>query len=251
MRIERTVQWFAGLVLLFTAISCNSGTDKATGENTPRDSETRGGGLAREARAGGDVGGGLPRVVFLGTSLTAGQGLAPEQAYPALLQAKADSLGYRVEVVNAGLSGETSAGALRRVKWVLRDPAVLVVLEVGANDGLRGVNPDSVYSNLVRLIEEIRATQPSAAIALIQMEAPTNLGASYTSRFGAVYRRAARSAGVELWPFLLDGVAGVSELNQTDGIHPNVEGERRVAATVWGSLGPKLAKMGLSGNGSR
>lgn len=190
------------------------------------------------------------RVVLLGTSLTAGLGLDPAQAYPALLQRKADSAGYPVEVVNAGLSGETSAGALRRAGWVLAEPAALVVLEVGANDGLRGVDPDSTYANLVALVGAVRAAQPQARVVLVQMEAPTNLGARYTAGFRGAYPRAAKATGVPLWPFLLEGVAGDPRYNQADGIHPNEAGSERVAATVWRSLGPALADL-FGGGGTR
>ena len=136
----------------------------AVGENTPAG--------ANGAPAG------PRRVVLLGTSLTAGLGLPPEQAYPALLQEKADSAQLPVTIVNAGLSGETSAGAVRRAGWVLEQPAAVVVLEVGANDGLRGVDPDSTYANLVKLVQMVKAQRPEAKVALVQMEAPTNLGAS-------------------------------------------------------------------------
>jgi acyl-CoA thioesterase-1 len=183
------------------------------------------------------------RVVLLGTSLTAGLGLDPARAYPTLLQRKADSAGFRVDIVNAGLSGETSAGALRRASWVLDQPAAAVVLEVGANDGLRGVNPDSTYANLVALVGEIRRAQPAARILLVQMEAPTNLGRDYTTRFHAAYERAAKDTGVPLLPFLLEGVAGVARLNQGDGIHPNAEGSRLVAETMWAALRDTFAQL--------
>lgn len=183
------------------------------------------------------------RVVLLGTSLTAGLGLDPEKAYPALLQKKADSAGYAVRIVNAGLSGETSAGALRRAGWVLDQPAALVVLEVGANDGLRGVDPDSTYANIVALVKVVRTQRPEADVALVQMEAPTNLGGSYTTHFHEAYVRAAKVTGVTLLPFLLDGVAGDARLNQADGIHPNPEGSKRVADTLWRGLSPLLAKV--------
>ena len=183
------------------------------------------------------------RVVLLGTSLTAGLGLDPDAAYPALLQRKADSAGYAVRIVNAGLSGETSAGALRRAGWVLDQPASLVVLEVGANDGLRGVDPDSTYANIVALVQVVRTQRPEAAVALVQMEAPTNLGGSYTTRFHQAYVKAAKETGVPLLPFLLEGVAGDARLNQADGIHPNPEGSKRVADTVWRGLSPLLAKL--------
>jgi acyl-CoA thioesterase-1 len=190
---------------------------------------------------GGVAATGTARVVILGTSLTAGLGLDPAQAYPALLQGKADSAGYPVRIVNAGLSGETSAGAVRRAAWVLDQPATLVILEVGANDGLRGVDPDSTYANIVQLVETVRRTQPSARVVLMQMEAPSNLGASYTTRFHDIYRQAAETTHISLWPFLLDGVAGDGRLNQADGIHPNFKGSTLVATTVWRSLAPVLA----------
>ncbi|WP_439643718.1 arylesterase [Gemmatimonas sp.] len=200
--------------------------------------------MAASGAPGGEntppVAGTVARVVMLGTSLTAGLGLDPERAYPALLQAKADSAGLKVRIVNAGLSGETSAGALRRAAWVLDQPASLVVLEVGANDGLRGVDPDTTYANIVKLVEAVRRTRPEAKLALVQMEAPPNFGKDYTTRFRATYVRAAVATGVPLWPFLLDRVAGVSRLNQGDGIHPNEEGSKVVAATVWAAMEPAL-----------
>ena len=217
-----------------------TGTGESTGSATsaaPDDGANSSGGTGTPAT------GDRARVVVLGTSLTAGLGLAPDQAYPALLQRKADSAGFRVNVVNAGLSGETSAGALRRASWVLDQPASAVVLEVGANDGLRGVNPDSTYANLVALIADIRRAQPAARVLLVQMEAPTNLGRDYTTRFHEAYTRAARDAGVPLLPFLLDGVAGDARYNQGDGIHPNVEGSRRVADTMWRALSPLFAEL--------
>ena len=179
-----------------------------------------------------------PRVVFLGTSLTAGLGVDPDSAYPAVVGRLAAAAGAPITVVNAGVSGETSAGALRRVDWVLRAAADVVLIETGANDGLRGQSPDSLRANLDRLVERVRARQPGARILLVQMEAPRNLGAGYTARFRAVYPAAARAAGVTLAPFLLDSVAGVPALNQGDGIHPNEAGARRAGATVWRALRP-------------
>ncbi|HEY0970826.1 MAG TPA: arylesterase [Gemmatimonadales bacterium] len=183
---------------------------------------------------------GVPVVLIAGTSLTAGLGLDPGDAYPAVVQLMADSAGVPVRVVNAGLSGETSAGLLRRIGWLLRDPADVVVIETGANDGLRGVNPDSTRENLRRIVAAVREAQPGAAVMLVQMEAPPNLGESYTGRFRAMYPEVARESGAVLVPFLLDGVAGVASLNQADGIHPNEEGARRAAATVWEALRPVL-----------
>jgi acyl-CoA thioesterase I len=183
-----------------------------------------------------------PRVVVLGTSLTAGLGLDPDSAWPALVQRTADSLGVQVRIDAAGLSGETSAGALRRASWVLREPADVIVLEVGANDGLRGVDPDTTRETLVALVETVRREQPMALIALVQMEAPPNLGASYTASFRAAYGEASQRTGVPLLPFLLEGVAGERTLNQTDGIHPNEAGSKLVAATMWRSLAPLIAE---------
>jgi len=206
--------------------------DSGSAENTPAGADQAAAGAAS-----------VPRVVLLGTSLTAGLGLPPEQAYPALLQEKADSVGLAVRIVNAGLSGETSAGALRRAGWVLDQPAALVVLEVGANDGLRGVDPDSTYANLVKLVQTVQTQQPEAKVALVQMEAPTNLGPAYTRRFHEAYGRAAKETGVPLWPFLLEGVAGVAKLNQGDGIHPNAVGAQIVAATMWKSMQPAVTEL--------
>ena len=180
---------------------------------------------------------------MVGTSLTAGLGLDPEDAYPALLQRKADSLGLHVDIVNAGLSGETSAGALRRIDWLLRGPADVVVIESGANDGLRGLNVDSTRANLRAIVGKVKAARPAARILLVQMEAPPNLGAKYTDAFHAMYQDVAKEAGVSVMPFLLQGVAGVTSLNQQDGIHPNERGEQIVANNVWAALEPVLKQL--------
>jgi acyl-CoA thioesterase-1 len=182
-------------------------------------------------------------VLIVGTSLTAGLGLDPEDAYPALLQQKVDSVGLHYEVVNAGLSGETSAGALRRVDWLLRGPADVVIIETGANDGLRGLNVDSTRANLGAIIAKVKTARPAARILLAQMEAPPNLGAKYTEAFRAMYQDVARETGVSVMPFLLEGVAGVSRLNQGDGMHPNEEGEQIVANNVWKALEPVLREL--------
>ena len=179
-----------------------------------------------------------PVALLIGTSLTAGYGLddPARQAYPAELQRKADSAGVQVEIVNAGLSGETSAGAVRRAGWVLDRYAArakVVLLETGANDGLRGLDPDSTRANLVQLVREVKRRAPAARVLLVQMEAPPNLGARYTQRFHDMFPEVARAEGATLLPFLLDGVAGVGALNQGDGIHPTAAGARRVAANLW------------------
>jgi acyl-CoA thioesterase-1 len=180
------------------------------------------------------------RVVFLGTSLTAGLGLDPSEAYPALLQRKIDSAGLAFTAVNAGVSGETSAGARRRIEWLLREPVAVLVIETGANDGLRGVDPEVTKANLRRVVRSVRERAPGARVLLVQMEAPPNLGASYTARFRAMYSEVARESGATLVPFLLEGVAGEASLNQPDGIHPNEAGHKIVAKTVADALVPLL-----------
>ena len=185
----------------------------------------------------------IPVVLFFGTSLTAGYGLDPQQAFPSLIEQKARSEGVPIKVINAGLSGETTAGALRRIDWVLRTPADVVVIEAGANDALRGLSPDAARLNLERLISAVRQKQPRAKIVLIQMEAPPNYGIAYTRRFRAVYDEVARKEKLPLVPFLLTGVAGIPRLNQPDGVHPNLAGERIVAANVWQALKPIVAQL--------
>jgi acyl-CoA thioesterase-1 len=182
----------------------------------------------------------LPTVVFLGTSLTAGLGLDPEQAYPALVQAKIDSAGLRYRVVNAGVSGETSAGALRRIDWLLRDHPAVLVIETGANDGLRAQDPDSTRANIQAIIDRARAVSPAPRIVLVGMEALPNYGPAYARRFRAIYPDLAKRNHLPLVPFLLAGVAGVDSLNQADGMHPTAAGQRIVARTVWKTLGPVL-----------
>ena len=185
----------------------------------------------------------MPTVLFVGTSLTAGLGLDPDEAFPQRVAELAAAEGDSIRVVNAGLSGETSAGALRRVDWLLRAPADVIVLETGANDGLRAIDPDSTRANLVAIVERVRAVQPRARLVLVQMEAPPNLGAAYTRAFREMYSSVARDYGLVLVPFLLEGIAGKRELNQQDGMHPNAEGARMAARTVWRVLGPVIREV--------
>ena len=179
----------------------------------------------------------------MGTSLTAGLGIDPDSSYPALIQQMADSSGLAVQVVNAGLSGETSAGALRRVDWLLRDRADVVVIETGANDGLRGLEPDTTAANIVGIVAKVRAANPRVRILLAQMEAPPNLGQSYTRRFHDLFLTVAADHAVTLIPFLLEGVAGVPSLNQPDRIHPTEVGARIAARNVWRTLAPVLREV--------
>lgn len=182
-----------------------------------------------------------PVILFLGTSLTAGYGVDPSLAFPALIQRMLDSAGYRYRVVNAGVSGETSAGALRRTEWLFgQEPPAIMILETGGNDGLRGQDPDSLEANVLSILERAAGLTPPPRLVLAGMEAPPNLGDTYTDRFRAVFPSAAARTGAILIPFLLNGVAGVDTLNQPDGIHPTVAGHAIVARTVWRALEPLL-----------
>jgi acyl-CoA thioesterase-1 len=173
----------------------------------------------------------LPRVVFLGDSLTAGYGLAPNETYPSLLLWRMREAGLAVDVVNAGVSGDTSAGGLRRLDWSLDGPVRVLVVALGGNDGLRGLSVDELKRNLAAIIA--RAQARNVTVILAGMEAPPNLGREYTSAFRRVYPDLGARYRVAVIPFLLEGVAGVASLNQGDGIHPNAAGARRVADNVW------------------
>ena len=177
-------------------------------------------------------------ILFLGTSLTAGLGLEPGEAYPALIQRRLDSLRLPWRAMNAGVSGDTSAGAVRRLDWLLKDPPAVLVLETGANDGLRGLDLDSTRANLDTIVARTRRADPGVVIVLAGMEVPPNLGARYAAGFRALFPSLARREGLALIPFLLAGVWGVDSLNQADGIHPTAAGDRIVAENVWRVLGP-------------
>jgi acyl-CoA thioesterase I len=180
----------------------------------------------------------LPRIVMLGDSLTAGLGLPPSQAYPAVIQQRLNDEGLKFEVVNAGVSGDTSAGALRRLDWALDGDVRFLVVALGGNDGLRGLPVSELRQNLSTIIE--RAQVRRITVVLAGMEAPPNFGKDYTIEFRHVYSDVARKYGVKLLPFLLDRVAGNESLNQRDGIHPTAEGANLVADNVWAVLRPLL-----------
>jgi acyl-CoA thioesterase I len=180
-------------------------------------------------------------VVIFGNSLTAGYGLEPEQAYPALIQQKVDSLQWPFTIVNAGLSGETTAGGVTRIEWALKQSIDVFVLELGGNDGLRGIDPKLSEANLRTIIHKVRNKYPKADIVLAGMQAPPNMGQEYTKAFQSMYKRIADTEKVALIPFLLEGVGGIKALNLPDGIHPTVEGQKIVANTVWAILSPVLA----------
>ncbi|MGE0359695.1 MAG: arylesterase [Vicinamibacterales bacterium] len=178
------------------------------------------------------------RIVFLGDSLTAGLGLAAAETYPALIERRLQQRGQGWTVVNAGVSGDTSAGGVRRLAWAIEGGAAVVVVALGGNDGLRGLPVEELARNLDAIVAGAKAA--GAAVILAGMEAPPNTGPDYTRRFRAVYAEVAARHRITLLPFLLDGVAGEAALNQADGIHPNPEGARRVADLVWQTLEPVI-----------
>ena len=184
-----------------------------------------------------------PRVVvFLGDSLTAGYGLADPgtESYPAVIQRKIEAAGLPWRIVNAGVSGETSAGGLRRIDWVLRQPVDVLVLALGANDGLRGLSPEATRGNLQQIIERIRAKRPQAKVVIAGMQMPPSYGADYVEGFRQIFPALAKANSAPLVPFLLEGVAAQADLNQADGIHPNPAGHARMAESVWAVLKPLL-----------
>ncbi len=179
-------------------------------------------------------------ILFYGDSLTAGNGLSVEEAFPALIQKKLTADGKAVKVINAGLSGETSAGGLARLDWVLRQPIDIVVLELGANDGLRGLPLDQTEKNLQAIIDKMKAKNPAVKIIVAGMMVPPNMGPDYTTKFQKIFPDLAKKNKAALIPFILQDVAGNEKLNNSDGIHPNVEGHKIVAKNVLKILEPLL-----------
>ncbi len=177
-------------------------------------------------------------ILFFGDSLTAGMGLDQENAFPAIIQEKIDSLGLEYLVINAGLSGETTASGKNRVSWVLNQNVDIFVLELGANDGLRGVPLEETRKNLQAIIDTVRAKNPETKILLTGMQIPPNMGEEYASGFRKIFPELAKKNDVYLVPFLLEDVGGNPELNQSDGIHPTAEGQKILAENVWDVLGP-------------
>jgi acyl-CoA thioesterase-1 len=182
-----------------------------------------------------------PKVIlFFGDSLTAGYGLSPEEAFPALAEKQLVKSGKNVKIVNAGLSGETSAGGLTRIDWVLRQPIDVFVLELGANDGLRGLPIDQTKKNLQAIIDKVKSKNPTVKVLITGMMVPPNMGNAYTTEFTAIFPELAKKNNATLMPFLLVGVAGDEKLNQADGIHPNIEGHKIVATNITKVLSPLL-----------
>jgi acyl-CoA thioesterase-1 len=210
------------------ALGCGGPADApAQGSGAPRPSPTA------VAETAADP---LPVIVFLGDSITAGYGLSEDEAFPALIEAELRSRGTPVRVVNAGESGGTSAGGLSRLSWILRQEPAVVVVELGANDGLRGLPLDDTEKNLREIVTT--STEAGAAVLLVGMLLPPNYGPDYTERFRAIYPRLAAELDVALMPFGLEGVATIPELNLPDGIHPNTQGHRRIAQNLLPHLEP-------------
>lgn len=172
-------------------------------------------------------------ILFFGTSLTAGMGLDPSEAYPAVIQNKIDSLKLPYKVINGGLSGETSAGGKGRIDWLLKQPVSIFVLELGANDGLRGLPVTQTTKNLQDIVDRVKAKYPDAKLVLAGMQVPPNMGAKYAADFKNIFPELAKKNNMALIPFLLDKVGGIPKLNQADGIHPTAEGDKILAENVW------------------
>ena len=239
LRTPPSIIWASGVLILglgaiVVLAGCSGGPDR----ETPRPSPSSARPTAPPAAAFVDE---RPVVLFVGTSLTAGYGLDPGDAFPAVFQKMVDDAGLGYRVVNAGVSGETSAGALRRMDWLLRQEVAILVLETGANDGLRGQDPESTRVNIQAIFDRAGAQRPPPDLALVAMEALPNYGRDYRGRFRTIYPELAEANGAVFVPFLLEGVAGDPKLNQADGIHPTAEGSKRVAANVWKALEPLLS----------
>ncbi|GAA5139970.1 arylesterase [Prosthecobacter algae] len=185
------------------------------------------------------------RIVVLGDSISAGYGLDRDQAYPALLQKKVDAEGLPYEVVNAGVSGDTTAGGLRRIDWALGPKgADVLVIALGGNDGLRGVSPDQTEKNLTGIVAKARAKNPTIKILIAGMQMPDNLGPKYVEAFKAVFPKVSTTEKTDLLPYLLEGVGGDEKLNQPDRIHPTAEGQQKIADMVWAKLKAMLPEAG-------
>jgi acyl-CoA thioesterase-1 len=182
-------------------------------------------------------------VLFLGNSITAGYGVDPSQAYPAIIQNKIDAKGWRFRVVNAGQSGDTSAGGLNRLEWLLKNRIDVLVLELGANDGLRGLPVENTRKNLQAIIDRTRERYPQVKIIIAGMKLPPNWGGDYGRRFEAMFSELAKKNKIALVPFVLEGVGGMRNLNLSDAIHPTAEGHKLVAANVWKVLEPVMKSL--------
>ena len=234
--------------LLLVARGCAADTDSAKNTSGEDSAVSTASASPRAGNSSRSAASASPKVtvLFFGTSLTAGYGLDPSIAFPYLVAKRSQATDTPIDVVNAGLSGETSAGAVRRIEWTLKRPVDIVVLETGGNDALRALDPDSLEANLGAIVAKIKATQPNTRILLAVMESPPNLGQRYTQRFRDAYTNVAKTENLPLLPFLLDRVAGKAELNQADGVHPNEKGEEIVADNVWKALQPLVREVYLN-----
>lgn len=224
-----------GLILVLAVWGCGS-SDTKTDTRAAAPVETRQPGASPAPTTTRQT------ILFYGNSLTAGYGVEPAQAFPALIGQKIDSAGLAYTVVNAGLSGETTAGGKSRISWVMRRPVAVFVLELGGNDGLRGLPLTATRQNLQAIIDTVRRKSPQATIVLAGMQIPPNLGTSYTREFRSLFKELADKNRLVLIPFLLEGVGGIPKLNQPDGIHPTPAGHKIVANTVWQVIRPLLVK---------
>ncbi len=231
-RFPLPTAWVLGLFVLASFPACRQEGSSRAARPEAGSEASAASGANRGAKPG------RPRIVALGDSLTAGLGLQKTEAYPAVLQQRLDDAGSRFEVVNAGVSGDTSAGGLSRLDWSLDGDVRILIVALGGNDGLRGLPPDEMKRNLAGIIR--RARERQVAVLLAGMETPTNMGPEYQRRFHDVFPALARDHKVVFLPFLLEGVAGRPNLNQSDGIHPTAEGARLVADHVWRVLEPML-----------
>lgn len=222
----------SGIVSLLALGSCKDNTSSKDNSATTADKKA-----ADSSTVATDS---AKHIVFFGNSLSAGYGLDPTEAFPAVIQEKIDSLKLPYKVVNAGLSGETTAGGKGRIDWLLQQPVDIFVLELGGNDGLRGIPVSETGKNLQEIIDRVKAKYPQAKIILAGMQVPPNMGSKYAGEFRAVFKSLADKNNASLIPFLLEGVGGNPELNQADGIHPNTKGARIVADNVWQVLSGML-----------
>ena len=217
---------YSSILLMFLMFSCGENSEKKSEKNNTEEAQTE----TEIQESEKDV------ILFFGNSLTAGMGLEPSEAFPALIQNRLDSLNYDYEVINAGLSGETTASGKNRINWVLNQNVDVFVLELGANDGLRGIPLEETRKNLQDIINTVKEKNPDTKIVLAGMQIPPNMGEEYTTEFRNIFPKLAEENNVELIPFLLEGVAGDPELNQQDGIHPTAKGYEIVADNVWSVL---------------
>lgn len=221
--------YFPGLIMILLFAACtNSETTQSNKENTPNKANTT------------DTQDSMKTILFFGNSLTAGYGLEPDESFPALIQKKIDSLDLPYRVINAGLSGETSSGGKSRINWLLKEKMDVFVLELGANDGLRGIPVTETRENLQSIIDQVKAKYPDVLMVMAGMEVPPNMGSKYAADFRQIFKSLAEKNQMILVPFLLDKVGGISELNQSDGIHPTAEGQKILAENVWSVLKDEL-----------